>query len=146
VRRFKVRAPQVIHDTVDGEVVIVNLETGYYYSLLGSAARIWTAIEGTATVEEIIGDIKAYYQVNEGELLQAVQKFIGELKQEGLIVSDTVSGPDLSAKRAAGSQGAKQAFHPPALEKFTDMKELILLDPVHGIAKEQNSQDANKLE
>ena len=32
-----VSSPQVIHETIDGEVIVINLGTGSYYSLRDSA-------------------------------------------------------------------------------------------------------------
>ena len=37
---FRVNAPDVIHDIIDGEVIVANLTNGFYYSLQGSGAAI----------------------------------------------------------------------------------------------------------
>ena len=43
--RFKVNTPPVIHETLDGEVIVVNLDTGTYYSIPGTGAEIWTLVD-----------------------------------------------------------------------------------------------------
>lgn len=44
-RVLRVNTPQVVCETIDGEVVIVNLDKGIYYSLLKTGADIWSRIE-----------------------------------------------------------------------------------------------------
>ncbi|MEI6331186.1 MAG: hypothetical protein WCP16_18235 [Pseudanabaena sp. ELA645] len=43
--KFKINTPNVVHELIDGEVIIVNLKKGDYYSLLSTSAKIWTGIE-----------------------------------------------------------------------------------------------------
>ena len=38
---FRINNPKVIHETIDGETVIVNLDSGNYYSLDATGADIW---------------------------------------------------------------------------------------------------------
>lgn len=56
--RFRIKSPQVIHEMIDGEVVIVNLETGDYYSLADTGERIWAAVERAASVDDIVAEIR----------------------------------------------------------------------------------------
>ena len=48
--RYRINSPPVIHQTLDGEVIVVNLDTGTYYSLVGTGAAIWDAVERGASV------------------------------------------------------------------------------------------------
>ena len=40
--------PQVLHESIDGEVIAIDLATGNYYSLRGSGADIWRIADGRA--------------------------------------------------------------------------------------------------
>jgi hypothetical protein len=42
-QRFRVNTPTVTHETIDGEAVIINLDSGNYYSLIevGSFIGVW---------------------------------------------------------------------------------------------------------
>jgi coenzyme PQQ synthesis protein D (PqqD) len=135
VNRFKIRTPLTIHETVDGEVVMVNLETGTYYSLVGSGARIWASIERGAAVAEIVADLRASFDGTGDGVEEKVRSFLDELTREGLIVpmGGDSEGAELLVPMAAG----RQPFEPPVLQKFTDMQELILLDPVHEVEEEK---------
>ena len=83
--RFTIKSPQVIHETVDGEAVIVNLETGTYYMLKDTGERIWAAIARGASVPDILTEIDAAYQGAGRHPEDAVSAFLDELVQEGLI-------------------------------------------------------------
>jgi hypothetical protein len=136
VNRFKIRSPFTIHETVDGEVVMVNLETGTYYSLVGTGAWIWAAVERAATVEEIVADLDASFEGAGDQLEDTVRRFLDELAQEGLIVpSDDENGSVADARAVV--TGTRESFTPPTLERFTDMRHLILLDPVHEVEEEK---------
>jgi Coenzyme PQQ synthesis protein D (PqqD) len=136
--RVSVNAPHVIHETIDGEVIVINLATGSYYSLKGSAAAAWGLIEGPAGVqaEELLEALAARFDAPVAEVEHAFEPFLAELRAEGLVSS---TGTDESAvevaerSRSNGNTGVELAFEPPLLEKFTDMQDLVLLDPVHEV-------------
>src|SRR4051812_39702151 len=41
----RINSPKVIHQVFDTEVVVVNLETGNYYSVTGSGIEAWQGLE-----------------------------------------------------------------------------------------------------
>jgi hypothetical protein len=107
--------PEVVHETVDGEVVIIHLGTGVYYSIRGRGVALWEGAAAGATTErltEVAPDDGA--------------SFLAELETEGLI--ERISGGD-DTWRANG----QPVNDPPVLERFTDMEDLLLLDPVHEV-------------
>ena len=38
---YRVNSPHVISETVGGETIIVNLASGHYFSLQGTAVEVW---------------------------------------------------------------------------------------------------------
>ena len=132
MRRFRIKNPQVIHETVDGEAVVVNLETGNYYSFVDSAQQIWAAVEREESAEEVLAGIHAAYEGERHRLEGSVQAFLAALEEEGLIVS-WEAPPAAPTTRPPIPSPTRKPFTPPVLDRFTDMQELILLDPVHEI-------------
>jgi hypothetical protein len=129
---FSIKKPDVVHETIDGETVIVNLENGVYYSLRDSAVDIWNMIEGGANAEELLGMLLSRYEGSRNEIQGAVTDLLVELQEEGLVrVSATKSSSGSPATGA--SSDSKTAFVPPRLEKYSDMQELLLLDPIHEV-------------
>ncbi|HBB32702.1 MAG TPA: pyrroloquinoline quinone biosynthesis protein PqqD [Cyanobacteria bacterium UBA8803] len=134
---FRINSPQVVQETIDGEVVIVHLEKGDYYSLVKSAADIWSGIERGLPRGEIIEEIVARYDGNREAIESAVSELIQKLQDEEIIVVDeterasSTATPDPTDQTKAN--GKKLSFEPPALQKYTDMEELLALDPIHEV-------------
>jgi hypothetical protein len=125
--RFRANSPHVINEVIDGEAVIINLATGDYFSLRGSGAYIWSALTAAAGTDEIAAALAAA-GMPEADAAPAVAGLLEQLLAEGLVVEDADApvGANPPAPPA-------DALEPPALEKFTDMQDLILLDPVHEV-------------
>jgi len=125
--QFRINTPHVINEVIDGEAVIINLGSGDYFSLRGSGAYIWQAVEAGADASAIVDAFVAAGLGSAAELIPAVDGLLDQLVAEGLVVEAT--------DRPAPLLGAPDmaVFEPPALEKFTDMQDLILLDPVHEV-------------
>jgi Coenzyme PQQ synthesis protein D (PqqD) len=125
---FRVNSPTVVSETVDGEVVMIHLDTGNYYSLRGTGAFIWDALERGATVESINAALLGGAH-NGTDVKAHLGSFIDQLATEELIVPTD----DPARGSAAPVELTVDSFEPPLLEKYTDMQHLILLDPVHEV-------------
>src|SRR5436309_457609 len=131
--RHRVNSPNVIHETIEGEVILIDLKTGTYYSLRDVGAAVWEAIERGADADEIHAVLKLRYSGSEQEMGEALRGLLAELEGEGLIRPDEGTTPTVERALAATDGGRRAPFRPPALEKHTDMQDLILLDPVHEV-------------
>ena len=129
--RFKVNSPPVIHQTLDGEVIVVNLDTGTYYSFDGVGAEIWAAAERGLTVEEVVSEAAERHSTSSSVAAPAVTRFLAELAREELIVGANGSQPFTTAETADSISNG--TFPEPQLNKYTDMQELLLLDPIHDV-------------
>ena len=126
--RFRVNSPQVIWETVEGEVLLIDLGTGNYYSLRGTGAVIWHALEQGARVDEILAILERAYE-GENELEIALGRFLEEVMVEELVIPMDTGCEAVTPPIEMVVSGAR--FEAPLLEKYTDMQELVLLDPVH---------------
>lgn len=129
--RLAVNHPTVISETIQGETIIIHLGTGSYYSLEGSGADVWSALESAATTQEIVAQLRERYDVDEEAALRAVEDVVEEMATEELV--SFVDGEASSPAPASVFDGERQAFTPPKLAKYTDMQDIILLDPVHEV-------------
>lgn len=129
--RYRINAPHVIAETMAGETTIVHLTTGCYFSLAGSGPEIWDGLVAGETREQVVERLQAAYDASPEELEVAVERLLGELTDEELLVADE----DGAAAPApvAPSNGTREAFAEPSLAKYTDMQDIILLDPVHEV-------------
>jgi hypothetical protein len=132
---FKVNGPNIVHEVFDDEVVIINLDTGVYYSVNGVAAQIWTRVDG-ATPGDIIAELASRYEMPGPDVEAAVRPFLDELGTEGLIVTSERASGEAGPRPAAGTATAtpgRPPFEAPVLRRYNDMQELLLLDPIHEV-------------
>ena len=133
--RFRVNSPNVIHETIEGEVILIDLKTGTYYSLRAAGAAVWRAIEHGAGEDEIGAALERRYEGSAEEMREAVRRLLADLEREGLVRAENGAAPAAAPAPAPVESGAEARvpFVAPALEKHTDMQDLILLDPVHEV-------------
>jgi hypothetical protein len=117
----QINSPKVIHQVFETEVVIVNLETGNYYSVTGSGIAIWEQLDAGVAWAQMVT------QFPNGDDSRQVRAFLDELEREQLIL------PDDGHTAATSPAAVPQPFVPPRLEKFTDMREMLLIDPIHEL-------------
>ena len=132
--RYEPAGQDVVSEEIDGEVIIVNLNNGNYYSLTQSAAVVWAGIERGATVEQLQNRLASRYSGETEVMNQSLAELVQALEAEQLIVRRMPSAATESADAApleASLAQDKEAFPPPGFERFTDMEDLLLLDPVH---------------
>jgi hypothetical protein len=126
--RFKVNEPDVVAESIDNEVIIINLNSGAYYSSLGTGGAIWQALVANHTLDETLDLLAAHYDRPRQEIEAGVTQFVAQLLDEALLLE--------SAEPATGNGlelGQPAVFETPVLSKYTDMQELLLLDPIHDV-------------
>ena len=113
------KSQSIIHDVIDSEAVVMNLEAGVYFSFNVAATKIW---------EEILSD-----RLSELELFQYVgphnRKFIEFLFDQKIIRRESAS--ITKAHEKIESLGELEVAE---WQTFSDLQDLLLLDPVHDIA------------
>ena len=136
-QRFRVNTPMVTHEIIDGEAVIINLDTGNYYSLVETGSLIWSLVDKGASTSDVQNLVQQTYQGDAADIDRGVQELLGQLQQENLIVPvDVAPAVDLTELQQilpASNGHAKPSFNPPLLNKYSDMQELLLLDPIHDV-------------
>jgi Coenzyme PQQ synthesis protein D (PqqD) len=80
-----VAANDQVSSDLGGEVVILHLEAGQYYSLETVGARIWSLIQEPRPVEEIRDILVSEYEVEPGRCESDLLALLHRLSDEGLI-------------------------------------------------------------
>lgn len=112
------------HELIDGEVVIIQFDTGNYYSLAGAAAAIWQRLITPADTAGLLGLFSDAPQSATAE----ITAFVGELVAENLLVAC-----DAPPAAQAGPAEEPTPYAKPELNKYTDMQQLLLADPLHEV-------------
>jgi hypothetical protein len=119
--------PSVVHEKFDDETVTVNLDTGCYFSLRGSADAIWALAAAGLSQPEIVARLREAYEGDAAEIEAAATAFLDRLVEESLLERAHRE----ASKATVALEGGP--FVPPSLQKYTDMEELLQLDPVHEV-------------
>lgn len=128
---FQLAHANIIHEKIEGEVVILNLDNGSYYGLAGCANEIWQLVNSDLTLADIIAQISKRYAGNTEEINSSITSFINQLVEEDLLV--ILETPINNQSEEITSTAPQSPFVAPTLNKFTDMQELLMLDPIHEI-------------
>jgi hypothetical protein len=126
---FEINAPAVAGEIIDGEAIILHLPKGHYFSSEGSGALVWAGIERRATIADIARAMSGRYGLGVDEAVRAVEGFVEELQKHDLVRPAASIGDvgDLETLPGGGE------YAPPAIEIYTDMQDLLLLDPIHDV-------------
>lgn len=104
----------MLEEVFENEAVIINIASGYYYSLNEAATEIWqlfTEPRGSAQLAELLSPGQS--------------KFVERLREHDLLVASDAPPVALAAAPVASA--------PPVLERFDEMADLLQFDPVHDI-------------
>jgi hypothetical protein len=138
--RFRVNSPTVASQIIDGEVVMIHFQTGSYFSTDRIGAEIIALVTRRLPVPAIVERLRSRCDAGREDVARAVGEFLDKLRAEDLIVPDGSvpeeggldGGPDgLTAPEVPEAEGGRLVFEEPALEKYTDLEDLLLLDPIH---------------
>lgn len=131
--RFSVNEPGVISEVIEGEAIVLNFASGTYYSMNQSLQLLWDAVSrglSRAQVETLLA--QRYADAGEG-LAQDIDAALEQLLAEQLlIVAHPADAAGADAQTDTGA-GEPDAYETPRLQKYTDLQELLLLDPIHDV-------------
>lgn len=125
-----INTSKVISETIDGETIAINLETGHYFSFNRTGSEIWKMIETGHDREAMAGYFVRTYCLALATAKAAVHEFTGSLESNGL-VTVTESANDVLPEPATGQTGIK--FELPAFQRFEDMQHMLQADPIHDV-------------
>ena len=127
---YTVNAPLVIADNIDGEVIILNMDSGKYYSTQGSGAAIWQLLSGGVEAIDAATILANHYGAGEPQITAAVTELQEFFITENLLKPFEGSATPTDAGLAVL---AGEEFQHPVISSHTDMQGLLLLDPIHEV-------------
>ena len=125
--KIRINSPDVIHESFDSESVIVNLRVGTYFSLNEAGLPLWDQINSGASEQQLCDLWQKTHETSEEQARSLIRAFLQELHEEQLIVLDT------SELLAGASEPLPVSMPRPVLQKYTDLQDLLMLDPIHDV-------------
>jgi hypothetical protein len=119
--------PVTASENFAGETVVIHFDRGTYFSLRGSAGTIWSLLQAPTSIASIVAALDGQTQLPSKDIEGLLTAFVAKLAQHDLITSsaEPAEPPVISAEDIASFVEA------PDLEIYSDLAELITMDPVH---------------
>lgn len=70
---------------VDGEVILLNLDDGAFFSLSETAATIWPMIDGTRDRDDLLAELSGLYDAPVPVMTKELDEFLAQLKAAGFV-------------------------------------------------------------
>src|SRR5687767_14567667 len=123
--RFRINDELTAAKVFDDEAVVINVVTGRYYDLEGSGALAWTMLSSGASAQEAADAFVAHFEVDAATASRDVDALVDQLLAEELVVP----AAEASAPSAPAPPGERGPYAAPALATYTDMEDLLTVDP-----------------
>src|SRR5271166_3731899 len=126
-RSYSLNDPPNISEMIDGEVMIINLESGSYFSVTGAGAAIWPQLIAGSDLDSLATILEAAFDVTAAVAGYELSGFVDRLVGEGILRQrDPAGAPSATAIGPHGQTRSYQGF---GLERFDDMRGLLVVDP-----------------
>lgn len=132
---YRIDDAAVVSDVIGGEAVMLHRLSGDYFSTDGVGCLIWQWIGESRSRGWILEALNERFAAEPTEIETAVDAFLRDLLSHKLV--QEIGGDAVSAASASiGSQEAPQPeFAPPVLHVYSDIRRMVLLDPIHEVAQ-----------
>lgn len=128
---YLINGAKAVSQTLEGETIVINLEKGSYYSFNKTGSLLWDLVILGHSLEHIAQYFSDAYALQIEESRDMVRDFVSSIKQEDLIVS-TDEAPASPMPQIEKSEGT---FIRPSFERYDDMQEMLLADPIHDVGE-----------
>lgn len=135
---YRLNEPDVIEETIDGEAVIVNLATGSYYSADKLGACLWACLSKGFSKDAAIQAISEKLETADVDAFQQkADQFIADLLNESVIVTAESAPETTDSIQVIIDELWQDGIQSESLvlNKYSDMQELLMLDPIHDVDK-----------
>ncbi|MDO7907222.1 lasso peptide biosynthesis PqqD family chaperone [Paenibacillus sp. JX-17] len=78
--------PGTLVSDMDGEKVMLSIDTGKYYNLGQTGGRIWELLETPKTISQMTEILCAEYEIEADKCMEQIRAFVTKLSGEGLII------------------------------------------------------------
>lgn len=120
---------KVAAEVFDDECIIANLDSGLYYSVQGNGINLINALPFNDP-EPVIEQLVSTLQEHASECAEQLTAIWAELLSEGIVAEQETPAPQ------PASPAPIQQYSQPVLNRYADMQDLLLLDPIHDVSED----------
>jgi hypothetical protein len=122
----------VVSEVIDGEAVIINLDTGNYYSLNDTGSFLWGLLLSQPMDIQGLAQKLGERYVLPPDINVILQGVLDQWISEGLVMRSESFSSSPAGREESQTAGLCE-FTPPLLEIHTDMQDFLLVDPIHEV-------------
>lgn len=125
--RYMVAGRDVVSEAFDGDIVVLDLNSGRYFSFSDSGCVLWEALSAGAAPKSLLIP-EAVYSADD------IEAFLVKLVDHRLLAvnpepADWTAVPETMARLSAASEK-------PDVFVFDDLADLFIADPIHDVEEE----------
>ena len=75
----------VLFQQIEGEAVLLDVQTGGYFGLNGVGTFVWEQLSQTRTVRDVVSALREQYEISEERAVADTQAFLSALEAQHLI-------------------------------------------------------------
>lgn len=134
--RLQIVGPNIAGKVIDDEAIVININTGAYFSLDGVGAAVWTLIETGCNIQQMVTAISEAWDVSPRRVRGDLERLIDQMIETDLVNVVGCEPPPAPAPLA----DPQRDYATPELNIYRDMEDLLALDPPLPEAEDTQQQ------
>lgn len=132
-QRLRINTPLVVSQVIEGEAILIHFDSGCYYSANATGSMVLDFVTNGLGSEAIAQRLVEQFPEAGSEIPATIDSFLAEAQAEGLLVPGEASQGVEGLSAGQGLPPIAGAFVAPRLERFDDLQDLLMLDPIHDV-------------
>lgn len=128
---YRINRSRIVYEVLNSEVIVIDFNTGNYFALIHVAKLIWQFLEKEVSAQQMVQILAGAFRCEPDIISNDLKNFLEELDRNGLI--EQVEGPTMGQPPEFNIDGWE--YNHPNLETYTDVQNLLLLNPIHEVAE-----------
>jgi len=128
---YHLNEEKMFHDVVDNVAIVIDFSTGVYFGFNTFGTAVLDAALAGGTAEEIASAVRNQNNCPEN-IIGIITDFLCGLVENQILLSDDDKGSPVEIPAQASRDGFIPTF-----ERFSEVQDLILADPIHEVDPEQ---------
>jgi hypothetical protein len=83
--RFRLRKNGVSWRELDGQIIVLDLESSKYVTVNGAGAVIWERLVAGASVDELVEELVESFDIDDATARSDTEAFLDDLRQRNLL-------------------------------------------------------------
>ena len=136
-RWFTLNSPRAACQIIGQEAILIHFERGHYFSAAGSGVWVLERVLGGDSAPQIEAAFAQHFAIDPERAQRLVAALLEQLVAEDLFAvverAELAEHLTLSSDPSGTASDADANFEEPRLVKFTDLEDLLILDPIHDV-------------